>query len=433
MTKRKHEYTSFSVNELWNEARAEKATADDQATANNAWPYYHVALQKAQQLKNLYQHEDDQDVVKSQLIDKIQAKITRIERAVEHWNAALEAQGTAVSCDTKEACISEYEKAVVLAQKAYKYYEKIEDKYAVQSQLIDKFVAEIKRLKSQLVSEEVEHKVNDAPVLSGDKLWNLAMDAENAAKRNTSQEKRLAHYLRAQDFACQSQQQYLKEAETASDRDKEQVKHENARAASRLFAEYQTITQRDEKAKNHLTPIETNPSPMAVASSSGFFSPTNINNLRTLDGFESLDACTFLQSGSPLEKLSQLHQRLVDVKLSVLRSLDSKPCYQDKKDALFELLQVSKDMTDKLIPWLESVEGMDEAQALMLTVAEEAMKTAKGAQTAYTLASPKRVKVEKEQFTEQHKRACTMLDELALRFEPTQNASEDTSYNTVFS
>lgn len=433
MTKRKHEYTSFSAHELWNGARYNEATADSQATATEAWPYYHNALNTAQKLHSQYEHEDDKNVVESQLIDRIKAKIKRIERAIELWNAALKVQDTAVSCDTKEACISEYEKALELAHSCYQYYEKPADKETVKEQLIDKFAAEIKNLKGQLIKEEVQQEKKDAPVLSGDKLWNLAIDAENAAKRNTSRENRLAHYLRAKGFARQSQQQYLKEAETAPDRDKEQIKHDNARAASRLFVEYQTIIQGDEKAKNLLTPIETNPSPTAVVGSSRFFSPTNINNLRTLEGFECLEACTFLHSGSPLEKLSQLYQRLVDIKQNVLRSLDTKPCYQDKKDALFELLQVSKDMTDKLIPWLKSLAVTDEVKALMMTVATEAMNTANGAQTAYTLASPKRVKVEKEQFTEQYKRACTMLDDLVVEFEPIQTLSEGAFCNTTCS
>lgn len=352
------------------------------------------------------------------------------------WNQSLDLQDDAVNAQTIELCIVYYEKALASARQAYATYKTPVQKEKVQHELINNYESELHRLHAMLEAKESvsstdtdEHDQTVTSSFSGDVLWNMALTAENAANRSHVDAEIFSYYERAKSFAEQARVQYLAEAESVRDLhpDKAENLRNNAQLSLRLAGEYESFLVRlhGNNASKTPAPIDTSlPEPSVQLSEASFFSsPTNIQNVRTFQNLESLDACTFLNSRlSPHEKLLQLFQRLLDVKQSILLALDTKSSYYEKKQALFELLQVSQDMTEKLIPWSEPLEGTTKGQELMLEIAEAAKNVAKGAKNTYTLSSPKVVKDERNRFNTQIK-AAHQLD-ITLRENFAKNNTE---------
>ncbi|MDF1685000.1 MAG: hypothetical protein P1U36_10155 [Legionellaceae bacterium] len=333
------------------------------------------------------------------------------------WNQSLDLQDDAVNAESIERCIFYYEKALASARQAYATYETQAQKESVHYELISNYESELHRLHAmpearESVSSTDKHDQAVASSFSGDALWNMALTAENAANRSHVDAEIFSYYERAKSFAEQARIQYLAEAESVRDLypDKAETLRNNAQLSLSLVEEYKDSLMRlqGNNALKAPAPIDTSlPEPSVQLSESSFFSsPSNIRNMRTLQDLESLDACTFLNSRlSQHEKLSQIFQRLLDVKQSILLALDTKSSYYEKKQALFELLQVSQDMTEKLIPWSEFLGSTTEGQAFMLEIAEAAKNIAKGAKNTYTLSSPKVIKDERNRFNTQVKAA----------------------------
>lgn len=261
------------------------------------------------------------------------------------------------------------------------------------------------------LKETVDEIIQNNP--DGDTLWNFALDFQDKAVRKDDTKATLKYFKKALKIAKASRDQYLLEASNDAEREAEFLQNATL-AEDELIKPFKKKIKRLKKdledTESEVTTQEIQgailpvyvPAPLEIfygaLQLNTFFAPAHkyhLNNLFSLQDFENLDDIGFI-TGTPLEKIQLLLGRLSSVIKSKIIQIEL-PDNDIKLINADDLMNISRDCTQKLLNWIQPYSSEDNFEDLCGEILRTGEKAARAAKTIYELFHPIKVRVCKGQ------------------------------------